>query len=110
VRGVPLGLLPNTEYDEIRLSLNPGDIVVFASDGVHESLNSDLEEFGSDRLKSLLAQVATADPGYTIAQRIVKATDEHAGAGRPPHDDRTLLILRVIEDAESDFSKMPIIY
>ncbi|HKI11614.1 MAG TPA: SpoIIE family protein phosphatase [Candidatus Acidoferrum sp.] len=110
VRGVPLGLMPNTEYDEIRLSLIPGDIVVFASDGVHESMNSDLEEYGSARLKDLLATVVTADPGYTIAQRIVKATDEFAGVGRPPHDDRTLLILRVTDEGAADFSKLPIIY
>ncbi len=110
VRGVPLGLLPNTEYDEIRLALSPGDIVVFASDGVHESMNTNLEEFGSDRLKELLAKVVAADPGYTIAQRIVKATDEHAGVGRPPHDDRTLLILRVTDEGGADFSKLPIIY
>jgi sigma-B regulation protein RsbU (phosphoserine phosphatase) len=110
VRGVPLGLMPNTEYDEIRLALNPGDIVVFASDGVHESMNLDLEEFGADRLKSLLAEVAIADPAYTIAQRIVKATDEHAGVGRPPHDDRTLLILRITDEGAADFSKLPIIY
>lgn len=110
VRGVPLGLLPNTDYDEVRLSLSPGDIVVFASDGVHESMNSDLEEYGSARLKDLLATVVTADPGYTIAQRIVKATDEFAGVGRPPHDDRTLLILRVTDEGAADFSKLPIIY
>jgi len=110
IRGVPLGLLPNADYDEIRLALNPGDIVVFASDGVHESMNSDLEEFGSDRLKELLAKVVVADPGYTIAQRIVKATDEFAGVGRPPHDDRTLLILRITDEGAADFSKLPIIY
>jgi sigma-B regulation protein RsbU (phosphoserine phosphatase) len=110
VRGVPLGLLPNTEYDEIRLALSTGDIVVFASDGIHESTNVDLEEFGADRLKSLLAGVATGDPGYTIAQRIVKATDEFAGVGRPPHDDRTLLILRVTDEGAADFGKLPIIY
>jgi len=110
VRGVPLGLLPNTEYDEMRLALSVGDIVVFASDGIHESTNVDEEEFGSDRLKNLLIGVATADPGYTIAQRIVKATDEFAGVGRPPHDDRTLLILRVTDDGAADFNKLPIIY
>jgi sigma-B regulation protein RsbU (phosphoserine phosphatase) len=110
VRGVPLGLLPEAEYDEVRLSLSPGDIVVFASDGVHESTNADLEEYGSDRLKELLATVVVDDPGYTIAQRIVKATDEHAGVGRPPHDDRTLLILRVTNDGADDYSKLPIIY
>jgi sigma-B regulation protein RsbU (phosphoserine phosphatase) len=110
VTGMPLGLLPEAEYEDQTLTLIPGDVVVFASDGIHESMNPDQEEFGIDRLKLLLSTVAPADPGYTVAQRIVKATDEHAGPGRPPHDDRTLLILRVTEDSESDFSKMPIIY
>jgi serine phosphatase RsbU (regulator of sigma subunit) len=107
---MPLGLLPEAEYEDQTLSLIPGDVVVFASDGIQESMNPEQEEFGIDRLKLLLSQVSPSDPGYTVAQRIVKATDEHAGTGRPPHDDRTLLILRVTEDSESDFSKMPIIY
>jgi phosphoserine phosphatase RsbU/P len=110
VAGMPLGLLPEAEYDEVTLNLAPGDMVVFASDGIHESMNKEEEEFGVDRLKALLATVAPADPGFKVAQRIVKATDEHTGPGRPPHDDRTLLVLRVTEDAESDFSKLPIIY
>jgi phosphoserine phosphatase RsbU/P len=110
VTGVPLGLLPGVEYDEITLSLLPGDVIILASDGIHESTNRDMEEFGSDRLKALLATVVPMDPGYTIAQRIVKATDEHTGVGLPPHDDRTLLILRVTEDLAADYSKLPIIY
>jgi phosphoserine phosphatase RsbU/P len=110
VTGMPLGLLPEAEFEEQTLTLLPGDIVVFASDGIHESMNKDQEEFGVDRLKELLATVVPDDPGYTVAQRIVKATDEYAGVGRPPHDDRTLLILRVTEEAEADYSKLPIIY
>jgi sigma-B regulation protein RsbU (phosphoserine phosphatase) len=110
VTGMPLGLIQEAEFDEQTLTLIPGDIVVFASDGIHESMNKDLEEFGLERLKALLSTVVPEDPGYTVAQRIVKATDEHAGIGRPPHDDRTLLVLRVTEDSESDFSKLPIIY
>jgi phosphoserine phosphatase RsbU/P len=110
VTGVPLGLIADVEYDEITLSLLPGDIIIFASDGIHESTNTEFEEFGSDRLKALLATVAPMDPGYTIAQRIVKATDEYAGIGLPPHDDRTLLVLRVTEDPAADYSKLPIIY
>jgi serine phosphatase RsbU (regulator of sigma subunit) len=98
------------EYDEVRLSLAPGDVVVFASDGIHESMNKEQEEFGVERLKALLTTAGPDTPGYKIAQRIVKATDEHTGPGRMPHDDRTLLILRVTEEAEADFSKMPIIY
>jgi phosphoserine phosphatase RsbU/P len=110
VAGMPLGLLPEADYEEVRLSLKPGDTVVFASDGIHEAMNKDQEEFGIDRLKSVLATVATSDPGYTVAQRVVKATDEYTGKGRSPHDDRTLVILRVTEDTEADYSKLPIIY
>jgi phosphoserine phosphatase RsbU/P len=110
VTGMPLGLIPDAEFDEQTLTLFPGDVVVFASDGIHESMNKDLEEFGLERLKALLATVDPEDPGYTVAQRIVRATDEHAGPGRTPHDDRTLLVLRVTEDSEADFSKLPIIY
>jgi len=111
VGGMPLGLLPDAEYDEVRLSLSPGDVVVFASDGIHESMNKEQEEFGVDRLKALLSTIMPNDPGYKVAQRIVKATDEHTGPGRTPHDDRTLLVLRVThDDTEADFSKMPIIY
>jgi phosphoserine phosphatase RsbU/P len=110
VTGMPLGLISDAEFDEQTLTLLPGDVVVFASDGVHESMNRDQEEFGLERLKALLATVVPEDPGYTVAQRIVRATDEHTGPGRPPHDDRTLLVLRVTEDSEADFSKLPIIY
>jgi sigma-B regulation protein RsbU (phosphoserine phosphatase) len=110
VTGMPLGLIAEAEFDEQTITLFPGDIVVFASDGIHESMNRDQEEFGVERLKALLATVVPEDPGYTVAQRIVKATDEHTGLGRPAHDDRTLLILRVTEDSEADFSKLPIIY
>jgi phosphoserine phosphatase RsbU/P len=110
VSGMPLGLLPEADFDEVRLSLKPADIVVFASDGIHEAMNKQQEEFGLDRLKALLAAVNPFDPGYTVAQRIVKATDEHTGPGRMSHDDRTLVVLRVIEDPEADYSKLPIIY
>ena len=110
VGGMPLGLLPEAEYDEVTLSLSPGDMVIFASDGIHESMNKEQEEFGVDRLKALLSTVMPNDPGFKVAQRIVKATDEHTGPGRMPHDDRTLLVLRVTDDTEADFSKLPIIY
>jgi sigma-B regulation protein RsbU (phosphoserine phosphatase) len=110
VDGVPLGLLPNTEYDEIVLELQPGDVVVLASDGIHESENSAEEEFGIERLSAILGGVTLEDAGYQVAQKILQATDAFAGAGMPPHDDRTILVLRVTKESSADFSKLPIIY
>src|SRR5713226_1485407 len=57
MEGVPLGLFPETEYEETSLELQPGDFVLFASDGIHESENAIHEEFGHVRLAALLASV-----------------------------------------------------
>jgi sigma-B regulation protein RsbU (phosphoserine phosphatase) len=110
LEGVPLGLIPGTEYDETTLDVQAGDVVVFASDGILESDNVEQEEFGPERLSLLLAGVSVGTSARVIAERILAATDEHCGEGHSPHDDRTLLVLRVTEETASDLSKMPIIY
>ncbi len=110
IEGVPLGLFPDSEYEESSIDLEPGDLVLFASDGILESENGDQEEFGSQRLHALLA---TARPGISaneLSERIISATDDHSGPGSNPHDDRTLLVLRVSDEAASDYTKLPVIY
>src|SRR5262249_1158578 len=37
IAGVPLGLFPETRYDEVSIELRPGDWLLFASDGILES-------------------------------------------------------------------------
>src|SRR5258707_7085703 len=110
LEGVPLGLIPDTQYDETTIDLEPGDVVVFASDGILESENHSLEEFGPDRLKRILSAISQRDSAREITEQIMAATDGHNGAGIAPHDDRTLVVLRVTDDKSSDFSKLPIIY
>jgi phosphoserine phosphatase RsbU/P len=110
LEGVPLGLISDTQYDEITLDLQAGDIVLFASDGILESENRQQEEYGSERLSLLLAGLPLETSARTIAELILAATDEHCGEGHCPHDDRTLLVLRVTGESATDLSKMPIIY
>ncbi|HVH72873.1 MAG TPA: GAF domain-containing SpoIIE family protein phosphatase [Candidatus Dormibacteraeota bacterium] len=110
LEGVPLGLLPGTQYDESTIDLVPGDVVVFASDGILESPNVSDEEFGLQRLSGVLSAISPQDSARTIAERILAKTDDHSGAGTAPHDDRTLVVLRVTDETGSDFSKLPIIY
>lgn len=111
VAGVPLGLFPESKYEEIEIELRPGDVVFFGSDGILESFNAGGEEFGPERLAATLMAAGPDGNAAEIAASALKATDEHAGAGTPPYDDRSLLVLRVTEDVSSaDFSKMPIIY
>ena len=110
LEGVPLGLLPGTQYDESSIDLQPGDVVVFASDGIVESSNASEEEFGLHRLSGVLSAVSPQDSARVIAERILAETDDHSGKGTAPHDDRTLVVLRVTEETGSDFSKLPVIY
>lgn len=110
VGGIPLGLYPDTEYEEITLDLQPGDTVLFASDGILESENAQQEEFGFDRLSAVLAGVSPKHSASDIADKIMAATNHHSGEGVAPGDDRTLLVLRITDHSSSDFSKLPIIY
>jgi sigma-B regulation protein RsbU (phosphoserine phosphatase) len=110
LEGVPLGLIPDTQYDETTIELQPGDVVLFASDGILESENAALEEFGQQRLSALLAGLSQEDSASLIAEQILQATDAHSGAGIAPHDDRTLVVFRVSDASSSDFTKLPIIY
>jgi len=112
VAGMPLGLFPDVRYDELTLELVPGDVVLFASDGILESENAKEEEFGCDRLWKVLASVSPHNTASEIAERILAATAEHSGDrdGLPASDDRTLVVMRVTDHSSTDFSKLPIIY
>ena len=110
MEGVPLGLFPNSQYEEISVDLQPGDTLLFASDGILESENKEQEEFGPERLSAVLQTVSSEHLASNVADLVLTATDEFAGGGFAPHDDRTLLVLRVMDHTSSDFSKLPIIY
>jgi phosphoserine phosphatase RsbU/P len=110
VEGVPLGLFPDTEYEETAIDLEAGDVVLFASDGILESENGQQQEFGSERLHALLANAATEISANELSEKIIAATDDHSGPGTSPHDDRTLLVLRVTREETADYSKLPVIY
>jgi sigma-B regulation protein RsbU (phosphoserine phosphatase) len=110
VAGVPLGLFPDTKYDALSLDLQPGDIMLFASDGILESENSKEEEFGPSRLNAVLQSISAEHSASEITDKVLGATNEHSGGGFAPHDDRTLLVLRLTDHSSSDFSKLPIIY
>jgi sigma-B regulation protein RsbU (phosphoserine phosphatase) len=110
VDGIPLGLFPEADYTIFTLSLQVGDVVIFASDGILESENSKHEEFGIERLSALITSLPANSCVENISGAILRATDEFSGAGIPPHDDRTLLVLRAIEDTAAGYSKLPVIY
>lgn len=95
VPGVPAGLgdLGRLIGSYNETALQPGDGVLFFSDGVVEARNRQGQAFGTDRLRDLFAREHRANlPAPETIRRLVKASMEHAE--HRLHDDATMLYLR----------------
>jgi len=92
LEGFPLGLLDEVTYEEAAVVLNPGDIVVFYSDGFVDAANAAGELFGADRLCALVGAHAGASAG-DLADRVVAAVEQFSHSAALS-DDRTLVILK----------------
>jgi sigma-B regulation protein RsbU (phosphoserine phosphatase) len=91
--GLVIGALQRTTYEECRVQLNPGDVLVAYTDGVTEAFSPQGEEFGEERLEQAL-WAASDRPATAILQAVVQAVDEFA-AGAHQHDDMTMVVARV---------------
>jgi sigma-B regulation protein RsbU (phosphoserine phosphatase) len=91
--GFPLGLFPDVAYDEISLSAQPGDAIVFVSDGILDAENAQAEMYGNDRLAALLCENRD-QPAQAIADSILDDVAKFQGA-QDRFDDETIIVLRV---------------
>src|SRR6185437_6085829 len=87
--GFPLGLFPNVEYEEFTLSTQPGDFIVFFSDGIVDAENAAGEMFGTERLHNVLKSQANPNAAYTVAA-ILNAVSEFQ-SGVEHFDDETVV-------------------
>jgi phosphoserine phosphatase RsbU/P len=82
-------------YEEASVVLQPGDVLVAYTDGVPEARNTEGEDFGEDRLKSLL-RAAMHLPADEISARISHAL-KHWIQDAEQHDDLTFIVMKVNE-------------
>lgn len=91
--GFPLGLYEDVTYEEWGVTLEPGNILVFHSDGITETVNSEGQFFGTTRLHELIEKhhhlTATE-----LADNILSEVDWFSSSA-PLSDDRTLVVMKV---------------
>jgi sigma-B regulation protein RsbU (phosphoserine phosphatase) len=92
VGGIPLGILDDEVYPVHTINLEPGDLVVFYTDGITEARNARGELFGLARLDTALR---TCDCHVDHLMRSVLSAVDTFTEHRPATDDRTLLIVRI---------------
>jgi serine phosphatase RsbU (regulator of sigma subunit) len=89
----PLGIIEEVEYQELRVPLQSGDLIVFYTDGIAEATNTNKELFGFDRLEQKVKQITSETARETI-QAIVGEAEKFAGSAKQ-HDDMTVVAVRV---------------
>jgi sigma-B regulation protein RsbU (phosphoserine phosphatase) len=92
VSGTVVGAFPMARYEESRLTLEPGDLLVFFTDGASEPENHFEEMFGEDRFIGVLLRNAHRS-GPEILEAVQVAIREWTGSDEL-QDDLTLLIAR----------------
>ena len=91
--GLPLGLFHDVAYEELSVATQPGDAIVFVSDGILDAENAQGEMYGDDRLAGLLC--ASRDlPAQEIADAILADVTLFQG-DHDRFDDETIIVLCV---------------
>jgi serine phosphatase RsbU (regulator of sigma subunit)/predicted ester cyclase len=90
-RGMPLGLMPGMNYEEKEAILEPGECVLFYSDGLVEAHDPKGEMFGFPRLRALVAEYGDE---RSLVDPLLEELYSFTGEGWEQEDDITLLTLR----------------
>ena len=91
--GFPLGLFPDVTYDDFSIATQPGDVIVFVSDGILDAENDKAEMYGEGRLATLLCggrNRAAAQIADGILADVSRFQDGHER-----FDDETIIVLKV---------------
>ncbi len=89
---LPLGIDPDETYVDCAQKFWPGDALIFYTDGITEARARGGELFGPQRLDQIL--LAGDFTAKDLARQTMAAVDAFT-EGRPPTDDRTLLVATV---------------
>ena len=94
--GLILGIQERVEFEEERVSLLPGDLVVLYTDGISEAADATGEQFGEERLYEALSAMPRALPAREVTERVLATLREFLD-GTEAQDDITLMVLKVLE-------------
>jgi serine phosphatase RsbU (regulator of sigma subunit)/anti-sigma regulatory factor (Ser/Thr protein kinase) len=97
--GLPLGLLPDSEYNETEAWIRPGDEMLLYSDGLVEAHSPDREMYGFGRLRDAVA--AETGSGSDVIDDLLERLHAFTGAGWEQEDDITVVTLRRARAAEA---------
>ncbi len=97
LKAMPLGSFPNFKYEQKKIVLEPGDTVLFLSDGLEEMFDPQGEILGAARVKELVAEAEQKPSEQVIAH--LKIAGKVWANGRTQEDEVTMVVLKVAQSA-----------
>jgi sigma-B regulation protein RsbU (phosphoserine phosphatase) len=91
--GAALGLVEEAVFQQKTLDLHEDDLLVMYTDGVTEAVDTDYEEFGSERLAATIERFRQSTPKEVV--RGIRESVERFVGGKPLADDTTVVVCRV---------------
>jgi anti-sigma regulatory factor (Ser/Thr protein kinase) len=95
-RGMPLGLLPDMNYEVMRARVELGETMLLTSDGIVEAHSAEGDMFGFDRLQKL---VGGHEGGPDLISAILDDLHRFQGFDREQEDDVTMVTVRRLSSA-----------
>jgi len=89
----PLGVRRDTHYKKKSAHFKPGDLLIFYSDGIIETMDGKGELFGFERFEELIVRNAHLAPAE-LKESILRELKEFA-RGTPQGDDIAVIIIKV---------------
>jgi phosphoserine phosphatase RsbU/P len=90
--GIPPGLFAATSYETLTLRLQPGESVLFCTDGITDAFARDGEQFGIERLQELCDAYRPVSPVELLGR--IFAAVENFSRGREQHDDMAAAVFQ----------------
>lgn len=91
----PLGFLRQVNVRPVEMRLQPGDALIWLSDGFEERMNHENQFWGIEHVEETLDRICGEEPSAEyIARRMIEACDGAAG-GRSNDDDMTIVVAKV---------------
>jgi len=90
--GILLGAFPDAKYEQEKIIMNAGDLLILFSDGITEAMNHENKEFSEEKLLEVISNNKELEPEFLI-EKIFSKVKEHSGA-TPQSDDITLMVIK----------------
>ena len=92
IRGIALGVKEDAQYEEEEVPVAVGDKILIYTDGISEAMNASMQEFGEERLQTIVTESRTTS-SIALIEEILAEVNAYVQDGSR-NDDMTVVVMK----------------